>query len=193
MYIYERTLSEPYQRTHDELGAIIGSDDRQRVRDVGKAPYRWICALDLFFPRMMKTPSGQLVPTPGNLPPRLDRGTGVLISPRHVLTAAHNVIPLSGVEALSITVTPGMDGTKILGRQRAPVGSQEIKPGLPPVGSLTPAKWWVPDQYRTTLDPVWDFALLTLPKEFPPFHGMTYGYWTDLHYAPLTKIAAVTA
>ncbi|MEP6934134.1 MAG: hypothetical protein ABI988_09365, partial [Nitrospirota bacterium] len=108
MYIYDHTLSEPYQRTRDGLGAIIGADARQRIRDSDKAPYRWICALDLFFPRMTKSPSGQLVPTPGNPPPRLDRGTGVLISPRHVLTAAHNVITNLGIEALSITVTPGL-------------------------------------------------------------------------------------
>jgi V8-like Glu-specific endopeptidase len=179
MYIYDRTLSAPYQRTHDGLGVIIGGDARQRARDLHKAPYRWICALDLQFPFQGSS--------------QLNKGTGFLMSPRHVLTAAHNVTPSPGVEALSITVTPGLDGTKLLGKQQAPVGSQEIRPGQPSVGPLTPAGWWVPPEYKTNRQPVWDFALLTLPKDFPVLHGMPYGYWTDAHYAPWTKIAAVTA
>jgi Trypsin-like peptidase domain len=165
------------------LGAIIGSDDRQQVRDSDKVPYRWICALDLLFPRMTEVKGGPPVPTPGNPPPQLNRGTGVLISPRHVLTAAHNVIPFPGVEALSITVTPGLDGTNLLGKRHAPVGSQQISPGT----------WWVPIQYKANRQLEWDFAVLTLPSDLPTLHGMPYGYWTDSHYAPWTKIAAVTA
>ena len=177
MYIYDHTLSETDPRIRNGLGAIIGADDRQRVRDSDKAPYRWICALDLQFPFQGSA--------------QLNKGTGFLISPRHVLTAAHNVMPARGIEALSITVIPGLDRSKLL--QQAPVGSQQISPGQAPVGSLTPAGWWVPPEYKTNRQPVWDFALLTLPRDFPPYHGMPYGYWTDLHYAPPTKISAVTA
>jgi hypothetical protein len=196
MYIYDHTLSAPYQRTHAGLGAIIGDDARQWVRDSDKAPYRWICALDLYFP-----------PPPGGSAQR-QRGTGLLISPRHVLTAAHNVLVhddrdpnnIKKIWALRIMVYPGLDGTKLLGSQRAPVGSQLITPAGPPVsaadchypvGSPVPANWWVPPQFEPKGDLAWDFALLTLPKDLPSLHGMTHGYWGVARYAPRTKIVAV--
>lgn len=177
MYICDHTLSETYPRIRNGLGAIIGADDRQQVRASDKAPYRWICALDLKFPFQGSS--------------QLNKGTGFLISPRHVLTAAHNVMPARGIEALSITVIPGLDRSKLL--QQAPVGLQQISPGQAPVGSLTPAGWWVPPEYKTNRQPLWDFALLTLPSDFPPHHGMPYGYWTDGHYTPSTKISSVNA
>jgi V8-like Glu-specific endopeptidase len=177
MYIYDHTFSASYQQTHDGLGAVIGGGARQRVRDSDKAPYRWICALDLYFP-----------PPPGGTV-QLQRGTGLLISSRHVLTAAHNVLVhddrdpnnIKKIRALRITVHPGLDGTKVLGKQRAPAGAIE----------LTPGDWWVPPQFDPKGDLAWDFALLTLPKDLPPVHGMTYGYWGDARYAPRTKIVAV--
>lgn len=59
---------------------VIGTDDRVRVTNTLEIPFRFICCLELLF-RPPATPS----------PTRL-RGSGTLISDRHVLTAAHNVL-----------------------------------------------------------------------------------------------------
>lgn len=57
---------------------LVGTDDRIRVQDTKPVPFRWICHLDLDFP------------DPDN-PGQALRfyGTGILISPRHILTAGH--------------------------------------------------------------------------------------------------------
>jgi V8-like Glu-specific endopeptidase len=139
------------------------------VRDTGIAPYRWICALDLFYPWK----GGE----------QRNRGTGFLISPRHVLTAGHNIRPVAGVEAMRITVTPGMDGASLLGKPKSPVGSVK----------LTRSDWWVPPQFTNPTDHRWDFAVLVLPTELPAHRGMTYGHWGDARYAPATVFAPVQA
>ena len=152
------------------LGAVIGMDTRQLVADPEKLPYRWICALDLIFPNKADASKDQR-----------DRGTGVLISPRHVLTAAHNVTPGTGIFAHRIHVIPGLDGVNLLGKPRAHVGSLTVEP----------ASWWVPEAYLKGRDDLHDYAVLTLPQEFPPINKMTYGFWSDARFAPRTRIAAV--
>lgn len=156
-----------YVKDH-ALGKVVGHDARHLVSDVNKPPHRWVCALDLIFHD-----------NKGN--EQRDRGTGVLISPRHVLTVAHNVTPKAGVEATRITVTPGQDGTTLFGKPHSRIGSM----------ALTATDWWIPDTYRNTRPDGWDFAVLTLPQEFPPFHGMTPGHWTDPRYSPITIMPPV--
>ncbi|MGH9310067.1 MAG: trypsin-like serine peptidase, partial [Vicinamibacterales bacterium] len=154
-------------RPADGLGLVSTPDRRALVRDTRIVPHRWICALDLIYPWR----GGE----------QRNRGTGLLISPRHVLTVGHNVRPAVGVEALRITVTPGMDGTSLLSKPKGPVGSM----------TLTPKHWWVPPQFTKPTDHRWDFALLRLPAEYPAFRGMTYGYWGDARHAPATVFTRV--
>jgi V8-like Glu-specific endopeptidase len=86
------------------------------------------------------------------------------------------------VEAQKVIVTPGQDGAKLLGKQRTPVGSVELKPG----------DWWMPNQYLATGSVSWNVAVLTLPSELPLLQGMTYGHWSDPRFNPRTTIAATT-
>ena len=83
---------------------LIGPDDRVAVSKTADVPYRFICALDLFFP------------DPDN-PSRLIRlrGTGTLIGPRHVLTAGHCLV----------AYVKGSAGT----RKRTRVSDIRVSPG----------------------------------------------------------------
>ncbi len=180
MYLYEHLISEADTRTRGAIGATAETTALERVADVSKPPYRWICALEVDFPS-----------STGRQPTTV-KSTGVLISPRHVLTAAHNVARVSKptrpdqvsgapLDAVRIRVSPGLDSTKSAARRRAPVGSVDLKPG----------DWWLPSQYLASGSFRWAFALLTLPKELPQVDKMTYGHWSDPRYAPLTSVAPV--
>jgi hypothetical protein len=181
MYLYDSPPSEAHRPTIVSLGELGRTLKRKAVRDTTTTPYRWICAIDAQFP-----PSQRMLPSA--------QGTGFLISPRHVLTSASNVVriqppfkeshPKNGIriDAQKVTVTPALDGRPGLGRKRAPVGSIELQ---------APA-WWIPDQYFTDLSLKWDIALLTLPQELPSLRGMPYGYWGDTRFAPRTTIRAST-
>ena len=180
MYVHDGRNPEPYTSRRGAIGEAAGSITLQRVADVITLPYRWICALEVDFP-----------PGSGRQPTTV-KSTGVLISPRHVLTAAHNVAKrdpparpdqVSGdrVDAVRVRVTPGLDSTKSLAGRRSPVGSVDLKPG----------DWWIPSQYFPASLLCWDFAVLTLPKELPLVNKMTYGHWSDPRYAPRTALAPV--
>jgi V8-like Glu-specific endopeptidase len=150
------------------LGLVTPPDRRTLVRDTRVVPYRWICALDLFFPWR----GGE----------QRNRGTGLLISPRHVLTAGHNIRPVAGIDALRITVTPGLDGTSLLGKPKGPVGSVTVKP----------KDWWLPTRFTDPrTDHAWDFGLLVLPGDLPSFRSMPYGYWGDARHTPATLFTQI--
>ncbi|HEX2076514.1 MAG TPA: hypothetical protein VHG08_02360 [Longimicrobium sp.] len=82
---------------------IVGPDGRVRVNPTTGVPFRWICSLRMSFP----DPAN-----PGGL--IFFRGSGTLISDRHVLTAAHNLRDfLDGAVGLQaatgVTVRPALN------------------------------------------------------------------------------------
>jgi hypothetical protein len=105
MYVYDHKYFDGLHGTHAAIGEIDGSDTGQRVKNTNEPPYRWICALDVYF-------ASDVI-----------RRTGLLISPRHLITTAHNLFKRSttngqpSLEAQKVTVTPGLDGTTLLGKQ----------------------------------------------------------------------------
>jgi hypothetical protein len=182
MYLYDSPPSGAQRGTAIFLGELGGATKREPVQDSTKAPYRWICALDVHFPRQDKRRS--------RIP-----ATGFLISPRHIVTAARNLVrgstpeanwrkePGTRVDALKVTVTPALNGAPALGKKRAPAGSIDLKP----------PDWWMPNQYLySDLGVRWDVAVLTLPKELPAVGGAHYGHWGDIHFSPRTSIESAT-
>lgn len=98
---------------------VIGDDSRQVVADTLAVPYRWICALDIYYDTSPLGRDARHVPD-------WTRATGTLIGPRHVLTAAHVLGPVpvtfEGVEyqlpVTRIVVAPARDGRN----DKAPLG-----------------------------------------------------------------------
>jgi monoamine oxidase len=74
--------SKPHVHTAELGDDVIGSDDRVRVSDTLTVPARWVCAIDLLVDDPKRGKGAPQIES-------LSRGTGILIGPSHVLTAAH--------------------------------------------------------------------------------------------------------
>jgi glutamyl endopeptidase len=137
--------------SEDETG-IIDGENRVRITNTTAVPFRWICRIDV------KDARGRV----------LHGGTGVLVSDRHVLTAAHVIHEAAAnMQSFSIQVRPALD----YGNE--PFGSYTV--------SATPK---IPRHYRRaaadSLD--WDYALLTLgtrigEKTFSKLNGKALSFW----------------
>lgn len=122
-----------------EDGTVPAVVQRQRVCDTSQPPWRQICCLQMMFPR------GVLI------------GTGVLIGPRAVATAAHCVFdPEYGGKAEQVVVTPGRNGKSPAGPFGFAVADHFIAP-----------KGWIEDDAYAATDirvvSPFDYAVILLP------------------------------
>lgn len=123
---------------------VLSDDKRQQIPNTMREPFRWVCSLEVEFSEPVLYPLGPLE-RPGQnwqklRPTKEGCGSGLLISPRHVLTAAHVVAGLkivqnssssrpvfNLVQAKSVRVIPGRNEGKT--RNERPFGvyrSQKI-------------------------------------------------------------------
>lgn len=145
-----------------EMG-IFGDDDRAQVRDATVVPFRWVCQISV----QKRNADGKII---HNGP----AGTGVLISPRHVLTAAHVLYNSKQDErgqwvddrAAWVTVAPGRNGS------------------AQPFGSYSTTAWVTHPRYnpRARDSWRWDYGLITLreavgDKTFAALGRAKLCYW----------------
>lgn len=155
---------------------IIGADERRLIRDTTVVPFRWICALDLFFADP-DNPAEEI----------LFRGTGTLISPRHVLTAGHNLYDViegsSGTSRLSdvrrVVVTPGLNGAN--------------RSTPRPFGSSRSTHTRTSSQWRSSRNAEFDYGLITLrdplgSRRFRALGQQPLGFWGSRDHGANTRI-----
>ena len=162
-------------------GEILGVNDMDAVANSLAIPYRWICRLEIDYD-ITSFGTAQRLTGAG-------RGTGTLISPCHVLTAAHNLVSYDPVRkntlrATRIRVTPAHDGSS-----NPPVASVEADLSQSPLHRL----WDITRRYdaiggRHNVGEVetnrYDYALLTLRSAIGDSQvralGGPLGYWGTL-------------
>jgi len=163
-----RGVSVPEEELDDdfelEQEIIDPKNDRFEVPKAHKngVPFRWICSLKVYF-RDPDNPGRVVV---------FDKGTGSLVSSRHVLTAAHVLYnEITGSrrtkrkqQALRIKVYPGRNGSS------KPFG-----------GSGSAAIAYLP-KFKPALDIRWDYGLIKLKsalgtKRYKRLGNAQLGYW----------------
>lgn len=143
---------------------VIDPDERARVHDTLPVPYRWICSLDVI--------RGSTY----------SRGSGLLVGPRHVLTAAHNIYDSRGAQPDSVHVVPARN-----------LAAQ-------PFGRYKAAAFTTTSRYitRPVAGSRFDFALVTLDTDvsamrFRSIGGAPLGFWSSPTAGHQTDLQPVDA
>ena len=129
---------------------VIPPDERVRIHDTLPIPFRWVCSLDVI--------RGST----------LSRGSGLLIGPRHVLTAAHNIYDAQGTHPDTVYVAPARNGSEL------------------PFGRIKAVAYTTSSRYLTqpTAGSRFDFALVTLESDASAVRsraigGAQLGHWSS--------------
>ena len=158
-----------------EWERIGAHDERQQVHDTWPVPYRWICSLDVTWP--------------GNDRDRLGRGSGVLVGPRQVLTAAHCIYRTrDAASPVSLYVAPGRIGrTDPIGRFKAVAYSVSSAY----LGDLVVRNRRFPGPHPNSR---FDFGLVTLERNVADIvydrakDPRPYGHWGHVHEGHFTHL-----
>lgn len=195
-----RQLERELELNREEFGEfeIFGADDRRVVRDTLAIPSRFICCIDSIFIN------------PRDRFPLPERGTGTLISDRHVLTCAHVVFedistrngalaaagnrtrfPIGYVTPNRLIVSPARNGRVF------PVGTATVT-------NIRVSRGWqaVADRQRAAgnrrhlfTDAQDDFALLTLNRSIgtaiPTSTTQPLGFWGHPRLSGGTRIRPI--
>ena len=152
---------------------IVGSvDDRKKINNTHKVPFRWICRILASY----RNPSN-------HSEIKTFIGTGVLVSSRHVLTCGHNIINTvkfsdgrKKVKAFTWEITPGMKNVST-----KPFGTYHTS-----IADTT-------DPWKLHLDPGHDLGIIKLNKRigyqrFRKIYNAKLGYWGSKSYGKGTRL-----
>ena len=142
---------------------VLEPDERVRVNPTTQVPYRWVCSLDM---------------VRGGTP---YRGSGLLVGPRQVLTAAHNIYDSEGNRPDSVHVVPARN-----------VNDQ-------PFGRFEAVAFTTTSRYITSPTPGnrFDFALVTLGADASAvtsraIGGAALGHWGSPRTGQGTNLRTLT-
>jgi V8-like Glu-specific endopeptidase len=152
---------------------VLGADTRGFVKDTTEIPHRFICWLALIF----------LDPVSGA--PTTFRGTGTLISPRHVLTAGHNLFD-------------DINGTRVaVNEVRVGPGFNCLEKRGDILGIATSRATAVAARWNAALDNNFDYGVITLQTPIgssrpAALGGAQLGWWGSKDLGGDTRINPVT-
>jgi V8-like Glu-specific endopeptidase len=154
----------------DHEAEVLPPDERRVVADTLAVPHRWVCSIDVHYP--------------GGV---LARGSGVLIGPRQVLTAAHVIYRKDGAAPQAVHVAPARNGR---------TGTSGV---VEPVGRIKAVAYSVPGAFLRTMSVAsrFDIGLITLEQDasglpVPGQRGLgPLGYWGSRESGAKTVLRAL--